>query len=210
MLYDFAANPGDQWPIPCREAGDTSGFMTFIVDSVSQISLSGETRRVLYVTLQGNGEPYCDVYSPPEVEQRIIEGIGHTAGMFPWRGGLVSDGVRELRCYEDSAINFTTNGYDSLGCHFTGIEDNFLPTGLVDIFPSPASDQIYIAAKSNFQLQGVEIILSNSLGQIMLNTEANSGRIATLKTTGFPGGIYYVRLKAEGQISKVQRIVIAR
>lgn len=93
--------------------------------------------------------------------------------------------------YFDANPPVMTNTATNLVCFPASVPT--VPTVGVEIFPNPATDQLYIRSNSE-QLSGVTI--TNSVGQVMLQ-QATSGALTTLNVAGLPSGIYIVILRGE-------------
>lgn len=94
---------------------------------------------------------------------------------------------------EDYTINITSGA---------GLNDN--PLGLVQMYPNPAQDLVYIDMKNLSENGLIEILDIN--GKILSQTPGLAGQINTVGIAHLAHGLYHVRISANGQQS-TQRLI---
>jgi PKD repeat protein len=94
---------------------------------------------------------------------------------------------------EDYTINITSGA---------GVNDN--PLGLVQMYPNPAQDLVYIDMKNLSENGLIEILDIN--GKILSQTPGLAGQINTVGIAHLAHGLYHVRMSANGQQS-TQRLI---
>ena len=87
---------------------------------------------------------------------------------------------------EDYTINITSGA---------GLNDN--PLGLVQMYPNPAQDLVYIDFKNLSENGLIEILDVN--GKILSQTTGLAGQINTVGIAHLANGLYHVRMSANGQ-----------
>ncbi|MCF8202432.1 MAG: T9SS type A sorting domain-containing protein [Crocinitomicaceae bacterium] len=87
---------------------------------------------------------------------------------------------------EDYTINITSGA---------GLNDN--PLGLVQMYPNPAQDLVYIDLKNLGENGLIEILDVN--GKILSQTTGIAGQINTVGIAQLANGLYHVRMSANGQ-----------
>ena len=103
-----------------------------------------------------------------------------------------------LRCYEDAAFGFHSFNIAS-SCDYTniGVEEQ---NGLfaMEIFPNPASDQLYIRTKFT---QNNSYTIYSADGRKKTSGKL-TGSLQTIDITEFPAGLYCVELSASKQFER--------
>ena len=151
MLYDFAAQVGDEWEI---KVGTESLLMH--VDGEGTVEYNGQTYRTLTVS-----DPQ-DLFSGT-----ILCGIGHETSFFPER--LMSRGddyrVEGMRCvwqYGQLIIQMTETPCDEVYFNFHYDVDEPTAEGF-QVYPNPTTGLITVSG-----VQSGEYRISNMLGQTLM------------------------------------------
>lgn len=103
-----------------------------------------------------------------------------------------------------NAITNASNSADffiaKFGISLTGISDHTNPTGLINVFPSVASDKVTI---ENFKpIETVTLSIFNAKGQLIINQSLSEGT-SDLDISDFARGIYFLRfVTPKGIVSK--------
>ena len=186
VLYDFAAEEGDNWEI---KVGTET--LTMHVDAVETIEYEGKTYRVLHVS-----DP-DDLFSGD-----IVCGIGHLTSFFPERLMRNADGFRVegLRCYwiEDELV-FNPDGEeecDAIYSDIHGIEEDGPSTGsgtagTVMVYPNPTDGVLVIETHDRASLQGDTYRISNMMGQVLLQGQI-MGETQRIDVSSLPQGMYFI------------------
>lgn len=159
LLYDFGAEVGDEWEI-------NGGWYTITVhvDGVEEMTIQGETYRVLHVT-----DPNYQLFTGD-----IICGIGHQKSFFPETPMAKDYEVDGLRCYwQDGELVLTMGEEDCDAVYYEihGVEEGD-DKGFV-IYPNPSNGIITVETQG-ITSQQQEYRITNLLGQTV-----KSGYITT-------------------------------
>ena len=178
VLYDFAADEGDEWQI---EVGENS--ITMHVDEVGTVEYDGKVFRSLTVS---DAE---DIFSGT-----IVCGIGHVTSFFPEKmldnkGDFEVDGIR---CnWNDSELIYQEGdtNCDSIYAQLhLGIDETLAKNGF-DVYPNPSRGILYV--KSD-QIDS-EYLIINTMGQTVA-----SGNIVSenqqIDISNLSNGIYLIRI----------------
>jgi PKD repeat protein len=101
-------------------------------------------------------------------------------------GAITPCGAASYGETEDYTINITSGA---------GLNDN--PLGLVQMYPNPAQDLVYIDLKNLSENGLIEILDIN--GKILSQTSGLAGQINTVDIAHLANGLYHVRMSANGQ-----------
>lgn len=150
LLYDFGAEVGDEWEI-------NGGWYTITVhvDGVEEMTIQGETYRVLHVT-----DPNYQLFTGD-----IICGIGHQKSFFPGTPMAKDYEVDGLRCYWQEGELVLTMGdedCDAVYYEIHGVEEGD-DKGFV-IYPNPSNGIITVETQG-ITSQQQEYRITNLLGQ---------------------------------------------
>lgn len=173
MLYDFAAETGDEWQI---KAGTET--ITLHVDAVEPVEYDGRTYKVMNVSDEG------DLFSG-----NIVCGIGHVASLFPeklMQKTLPFD-VESLRCYwvnDDLILHMGTVNCDEI----LAVEENVSAkdSESIALYPNPTNGTLYIENQGDASTFSI----SNMLGQTVM-----TGNIAdnqTIDVSLLDDGMYFI------------------
>ena len=152
MLYDFAAEIGDEWQI---EIGENS--ITMHVDEVGTVDYNGQLFRAL--TVSDND----DIFSGT-----IVCGVGHLTSFFPEKllenkGDFEVDGIR---CYWDEGALIYKEG--DLDCDsifeqtHLSIDETIAANGF-EVYPNPTNGIIYVLSDNYGEYR-----ITNLMGQTMI------------------------------------------
>ena len=85
---------------------------------------------------------------------------------------------------------------------------NLLPEHYFSMYPNPSTDQIQISFLENNDFQNHELIITNSIGQVMFN-EKGIFKNKSIETSNWAAGIYFVKvyLPHQGSLSKKITII---
>lgn len=118
LLYDFSANVGDSWRVPCVGCGGQSSDSTLLirVDAVHHINLSGKQLKQLTVTSDG-----ASSFGSGQVTERI----GGSGYLFLFGYGWDDMHIPNLRCYSDFEISgsFSNEACDLHVTHISNVQN---------------------------------------------------------------------------------------
>jgi len=180
VLYDLAAQAGDEWEIKI-------GFeiLTMHVDSVGDYDYEGRTFRVLHVSDENN------LFSGD-----IVCGIGHLTSFFPER--LMNRGkgfrVEGLRCYwvdDELIFKYSEEDCDSLynELHY-GIDETD-DNKTFAVYPNPTDGVLFVETCHGASLQDPTYRITNLLGQTVLSGSINA-ETQQINIKELPSGMYFI------------------
>ena len=201
VLYDLAANAGDEWEI---KVGTQSLVMH--VDTVRYVENGDRSFRVLQVS--DSEGLFCG---------DIVCGIGHMTSFFPERLMRDTEGFRVngLRCYwVGDELIYHEEGEDCDAVYAVwheGIEEDGPSTpstgsGALVVYPNPANDALFVETHGRASQQGETYRITNVMGQPLMTGTINAvetWRAASLQRidiSGLPAGMYFIT--AGGQTVK--------
>ncbi len=186
VLYDLAANVGDEWEI---KVGTES--LTMHVDAVEHTEYEGHTYRTLRVSDEN------DLFSGD-----IVCGIGHLTSFFPERLMTQGKGYRVdgMRCYwVDGELAFKLGDDDCdkiyLNLH-SGIEEDDPSTGsgAFMVYPNPANDVLFVETHGCASIPaGTEYRITNLMGQTVLSGLINAEK-QQIDISRLPAGMYFINV----------------
>lgn len=152
MLYDFAAEIGDEWQI---EVGENN--ITMHVDEVGTVDYNGQLFRALTVS------DTDDIFSGT-----IVCGVGHLTSFFPEKllenkGNFDVDGIR---CYWDKGTLIYQEG--NLDCDsifeqtHLSVDETIAENGF-EVYPNPTNGIIYVLSDNYGEYR-----ITNLMGQTMI------------------------------------------
>ena len=183
ILYDYAAEVGDEWEI---KVGTES--ITVHVDEVDVFEYDGETHKRLHISDIG------DVFGG-----EIVVGFGHMTSFFPEK--LMNQGkgyrVEGLRCYwvEDALLYH--NGDDDCDAVYDelhDVEENGPSTGsgALTVYPNPANGILFVLLpQCDSPTTGqTEYHITNLMGQTLQQGSITS-ESQQIDITSLPAGMYF-------------------
>ncbi len=181
VLYDYAAEAGDEWEI---KVGTESILVH--VDSVGVFEYDGDTRKMLHISDAGN------IFNGD-----IVVGYGHMTSFFPEK--LMRHNadftVNGLRCYwVDDALLYH-NGEedcDAIYSEIHGVEEDGPSTGseAFTVYPNPANGVLFVQTLRATSLPA-QYRITNLIGQNML-TGNISDEIQKIDIESLPSGMYFI------------------
>ena len=179
MLYDFAAQVGDEWEI---KVGTEQ--LQMHVDAEGTVEYNGQTYRTLTVS-----DPQ-DLFSGT-----IICGIGHETSFFPER--LMTKGddyrVEGIRCvwqYGQLIFKTTETACDEVYFSFHYDIDETTEEGF-KVYPNPANGIINLSG-----CQSNEYHITNTMGQT-LKIGRIEGENQQINVSQLPNGLYFITIAEE-------------
>ena len=191
MLYNFAANVGDEWTI---NVGTNS--ITMHVDEVGLVEYNDQVFRSLTISDEN------DIFSGT-----IVCSVGHITSFFPERLLENKDSfeMAGIRCYwEKGEIIYQDGDVDCDEIYSQWhIDVNEIATdNRLDVYPNPSKDIIYV--KSD-QIDS-EYLIINTTGQIVA-----SGKIVSenqqVDISNLPNGVYLLKASFVDGSKAVTRII---
>lgn len=183
VLYNFAAEVGDEWEI---KVGTERIVMH--VDAVSNDEYDGKTYRMLHV-------------SDPDhlFSGDIVCGVGHLTSFFPEKLMNQDKGYRVegLRCFwQDENLVFQHGGKDCdevYEQHHHGLDET--PMASFQIYPNPTDGLLHVETVCTPSLP-MEYRITNLLGQTLLTGQVETRHATSLQTminvSTLPAGLYFI------------------
>ena len=145
-LFDFGAQPGDEWMVPNFEPyvyQPCDSFKKVVVESVSTELINGRVLRMLFLRFEGwPPSPawfWKGTYQGPTYAE-LIETIGSKHMLFP-RAQCTEHAAypAPLRCYSDPVFGFYETGEaDSCNQIKTSLNEAQLEHDKLKVFPNPS------------------------------------------------------------------------
>ena len=181
MLYDFAAQVGDEWEIKVG-----TERLPMHVDGEGTVEYNGQTYRTLTVS-----DPQ-DLFSGT-----IISGVGHETSFFPERLMTKGDDYRVggMRCvwqYGQLIIQTTETACDEVYFNFHYDVDETTADGF-QVYPNPTTGLITVSG-----VQLGEYRITNTIGQT-LKTGYLDGENQQINVSQLPDGLYFITIAGETQ-----------
>ena len=184
VLYDYAAEAGDEWEI---KVGTES--LTMHVDSIWYHEYDGRSYRIIHVS-----DP-DDLFSGD-----IVCGIGHLTSFFPEK--LMNRGknyrVEGMRCYWREGELFFKYGEEDCDAvykdYHSGIEEDGPSTGsgTLTVYPNPANNNLFVETRRATSLpEANEYHITNLMGQTVL-TGSITAEPQQIDVSDLPQGMYFI------------------
>jgi hypothetical protein len=185
VLYDLAAETGDEWEI---KVGTESIIVH--VDSVGVFEYQGDTRKILHISDVGN------IFNGD-----IVVGYGHMTSFFPEKlmnrnANFTVDG---LRCYwvgDALLYHNSEEDCDAIYSQIHGVEEDGPSTGsgALVVYPNPANDILFVQTLRATSLPAEQKYrITNLMGQTVLsgNITAENQQINIKR---LPAGMYFITI----------------
>ena len=178
LLYDFSANVGDSWNVPCIGCGGESDFIKITVTSVETVNVSGRYLKRIYYTNDG-------LFSFGINDKNITEFIGGDGYLFLFGYAFNDMNIPRLRCYSDGILNYAAS---EKKCDFitTSLHINEFSS-----YPGIAviENKIYFLRS---YLSGTIVNIYDLSGTKVLNAIVNSTNCISIEN--LKKGIYFIQL----------------
>ena len=186
MLYDFAAQVGDEWTI---KVGTSQLLMH--VDAEGTVEYGGQTYRTLAVS------DADDLFSGT-----IICGIGHETSFFPERlmnrdSDYRVEGIRCVWQYGQLIFQTTETACDDVYISFHYDVEEPLTEGF-RVYPNPTHGIITLSG-----CPSTEYRITNLMGQTLMTGQITDGN-QQIDVSGLPQGMYFIIMGKETQKIIVQ------
>ena len=183
MLYDLAAEVGDEWKIYVKHDS-----ITMHVDAVENIEYEGRTYKMLHVSDESgffSGDIVC--------------GIGHLTSFFPERLMGPNKGYRVsgIRCYwiEDELVfKYGDEDCDAVYAQIhAGVEENGPSTSsrTLTVYPNPTNDILFVETWRAASLPDPTYRITNLMGQTVLSGSINA-ETQQINIKKLPTGMYFI------------------
>ena len=182
LLYDYNAEPGDEWEI---KVGTESIIVH--VDNVDVFEYDGETFKRLYIS---------DINHIFDGE--IVVGFGHMTSFFPERLMRDTEGFRVdgLRCYwvEDALLYHNgEEDCDAIYSEIHDVDENGPSTGsgTFVVYPNPANGVLFVETVRATSLPDPTYRITNLMGQTLLEGSINA-ETQRIDIEHLPAGMYFI------------------
>ncbi len=157
LLYDLGLNPNQSYTIFISDFNLDLDSIVATVNDTSHLEINGQLLKVQNVSQTGS------MYF---IGTQIIERVGDTYFLFP-QWGACDPGISGLRCYQDTAIGLYETGIVPY-CDYTNVGINENETSVLETFPNPAHDFLYLKTTGTTQKELSYQILDNT-GRTLLS-----------------------------------------
>ncbi|NQV02355.1 MAG: T9SS type A sorting domain-containing protein [Bacteroidia bacterium] len=174
-----------------------------VVDNIDSLCVNGEyVTRYFYGA--GNGG---NVYHLPE---HWVEGIGSTHGLLV-QGFGGPDWIHSLYCFHnkegavyydyeailDCVVNTSLTCEEGYDCTPVSIFDPIDPEALINIYPNPVGDRMFIESKLSSRHYTLTIF--NMMGQKVLSRILHvRNELESIQLSELPSGFYFITIEGEG------------
>jgi hypothetical protein len=175
LLYDFTVELQDELSV-YSEAFDNEWFESSLtVEGLDSVLINGLYRKRIYFS-----------------GSQWIEGIGNTFGLFNESWINVSNYFNNLSCF--SMNDTTLYPEEGLGaCALNvGLEEVYLLAASFRVFPNPSKG--IFTLESDFILEAEDIVLINTLGEIIQVSYDKTDQGFRFDLSAFPKGLYFLRI----------------
>jgi hypothetical protein len=108
-----------------------------------------------------------------------------------------------------------TNNWFTVGVDSVAIIPDFVPVKVVDtylddqinIFPNPTSDRFNLSISNTIALEGFELNVFNSLGQLVISQPINNHQTA-IDCSLWMDGVYFYQVRMDGVLVKMEKVII--
>ena len=184
LLYDYDAEPGDEWEI---KVGLES--ITVHVDNVDVFVYEGESHKRLYIS------DASDIFNG-----EIIVGFGHMTSFFPEKLMNRDKGFRVngLRCYWVGDALLYHDGEEDCDAIHSELQnlDEPIDNAVFLVYPNPANDILIVETRHDTSLPDPTCRITNLMGQTVL-----SGNITAepqqINIESLPAGMYFITFAGE-------------
>ena len=187
VLYDYAAEVGDEWDI---KVGTES--ITMHVDAVENYEYEG----IIYRMLKVNAPE--DLFSG-----NIVCGIGHLTSFFPEKMMNLGKGYRVegLRCYwleDEMVFKYGEEDCDEIYEQWHGLEENgpSTDTRTLTVYPNPANNVLFVQTLRATSLPDQTYRITNLVGQTLLQGSINA-ETQQINIESLPEGMYFINVGNE-------------
>ncbi len=204
LLYDFTAGAGDSWVVGGLSAPQGLDSLLVEVDSVSQIVVSGQSRKMLHTRCQLFFDWGCTITGPNTGTHFIIAGIGSTGFLTP-DYGLYEGGPNGLRCYTDPSNDLHFVNYPCDTTLIISDTRDVNENAAISVFPNPVSDHINILLEVNM---GSPLFrLYDSFGRLV-KQELLEGGLHKINIENMVNGLYFWEINSNHKLTKAGHLFI--
>lgn len=201
LLYDFGAQVGDTWTVYHISSDFGSGQIDssiIQVDSIETELIDGQVLRVLDISQLNPTQDYWIMGG------RIVERIGNMIYLFPAYGAC-DPLPGNLRCYQDSVINFHQGLYD---CEEVISSINELEEGTLKVYPNPTSDFVTVdLIEADTRSLNVRLTDQNGRTVPVPLLYAAKDRVR-LNVMGLDAGVYFVETYTTNKMYETKIIIV--
>jgi len=221
VLYDLNAQQGDMWTIPQLSGGYDTSRIVFQVDSTDTTTINGFQLKVLYIhdTL-ARAKNWSSTIGTND-QFKIIEYIGCTTTMFPWRDHVGFscdfDITAPLRCYEAPTFGFYKAPYFSGPCDtvITSLREPPSPSKpRVSISPHPVAhtSTIQLTTSESRKVHDAKCTIYDPLGRKIDKLPTSSSTVDgvqfQINASSWEAGVYIYRISKAQEQLKTGRFVV--
>ncbi len=196
ILFDFSLNIGDTITQYINDTICTNIRFELVVVDIDTLSINHTKRKVFSFNI-----PWT----------HWIEGIGSVQGLVFPSGDLPTNGIsNDLVCmHQNDSLLYYYSGsgdiyYDDCIPSFVINGAILLPNPSINVYPNPITDGT--AYFENLDFETFELF--DFYGKLIKEENIKGVRQFELKTSGFPSGSYFYRLKSKGLLPTQGKLII--
>ena len=203
ILFDFTLEEGDTFNL-IDSAYNSNGFCSTIgtdiwepelhVDTVEDIEIAGELRKVITFLENGGGD---------FIQFQWIEGIGNISGFDLLWGWLDIGGDGKLVCFTTYDTTYFFNGATSCDNTTLSIGENFKEK--IVLYPNPISEKSILQLPIGAEIDYLKIY--NITGKLIKeNVIVTENYI--LNNMNFASGLYFYKVFSKGKLLKTEKFIV--
>lgn len=193
VFINYAATQGQGWKTSYKQDDGSISTYTFLVQSVSTITLNGISLKSLSVLTTFTRTQFStNTYT---YNMTVNERIGYNSiFFFPFDnkndGFCDSDYATDFLCYTDNNFGTYQTGTNDCDYRTVGINEIDKDKISLSVFPNPVSYNLNLNSESETP---VNLILTNVLGETVMQRE-NFNPSESLDVSAFPRGVYFLTI----------------
>ena len=203
ILFDFTLEEGDTFNL-IDSAYNSYGFCSTIgtdiwepelhVDTVEEIEIAGELRKVITFLETGGGD---------FIQFQWIEGVGNITGFDLLWGWLDIGGDGKLVCFTTNGSTYHFN--EATSCDNTTLSIGEQFKNQIILYPNPVVERSILQLPIEAEIDQIKIYTIS--GQL-IKTENISSNNFILNSMNFANGLYLYQVFSKGEIIKTEQFIV--
>ena len=203
ILFDFTLEEGDTFNL-YDSAYNSYGFCSTIgtgiwepelhVDTVEEIEIAGELRKVITFLENGGGD---------FIQFQWIEGIGNITGFDLLWGWLDIGGDGKLVCFTTYDTTYFFN--DANSCDNTTLSLGETDKDKIVIYPNPISERSILHLPNEAEIDQLKIY---NLSGVLVKEVSITSDNYILNNMDFASGLYFYQVSSNGKHIKTEKFIV--